>query len=73
MPNITLSIKEELLKKAREKAQKSSISLNTLVRKLLEEHVREDSDEWLEAIFSMADKSKSGSRGKRWNREDLYG
>lgn len=72
MPNITLSINEELLKKARETARKSSMSLNALVRQLLENRVKDHDGEWLETVFLRADKSGAGSDRRKWRREDLY-
>jgi hypothetical protein len=71
MPNITLSISDSLMKKAREAARRQSMSLNGLVRSLLEERVR-GGGEWLDGLFARADKSGSGTRGKKWKREDLY-
>jgi hypothetical protein len=73
MPNITLSISDELLKKARELAQKNSMSLNALVRALLKERVSAGDADWLDDVFARADKSGAGSKGKKWEREDLYG
>jgi len=71
MPNITLSINDSLLKKAREAARRQSMSLNGLVRSLLEERVGEGT-EWIEDLFDSADKSGAGSQGRKWKREDLY-
>jgi ribonuclease D len=72
MPNITISIDEKLLESGRQYAQKNRTSVNTLVRKLLEQTVRSDSSQWLEECFSLMDRSGAQSDGRRWKREDLY-
>ncbi|HSV97777.1 MAG TPA: hypothetical protein VLM75_12715 [Spirochaetota bacterium] len=72
MPNITLSLDEALLNKARELARRQSTSLNGLVRALLEERVSGEKELWLEDVFARTDSSRVGSHGRRWKREDLY-
>ena len=72
MPNITISIDEELLKSGRKYAEKHRTSLNALIRKLLEDTVRLQSDEWLEECFNLMDRADANSKGKKWQREELY-
>jgi hypothetical protein len=72
MPNITISIDEDLLKSGRRYAEKHQTSLNALIRKLLEQTVRSQSDDWLEECFSLMDRASGNSEGRKWVREELY-
>jgi len=72
MPNITISLDEDLLKSGRRYAEKHQTSMNALIRKLLEQTVRLQSDDWLEECFKLMDRAGADSKGKRWRREDLY-
>ncbi len=71
MPNITLSLDDDLLKAGRRYAQDPHTSLNALVRDLLAGTVKPSPDHWKE-IFRLADKAGWSSKGKKWKREDLY-
>ena len=72
MPNITISLDEDLLKAGREYAQKHHTSVNALIRKLLEQTVRHQSENWLDECFDLMDQAEVNSKGQRWKREDLY-
>jgi len=72
MPNITISLDEELLKSGRRYAQKRRTSLNALIRQLLEETVRTHSKEWVDECFELMDRAQGNSRGATWKREELY-
>jgi hypothetical protein len=72
MKNITLSIDEETLQAGREYARKHNQSLNSLVRKLLEQNVLKSSSQWLSESFQIMDKAQVAATGKKWRREDLY-
>jgi uncharacterized protein DUF6364 len=72
MPNITISIEEDLLKSGRRYAEKHQTSINALIRKLLEKTVYTQSDAWVEECFQLMDRTDVNSNGKRWRREDLY-
>ncbi len=72
MPNITISLDEELLKSGRRYAQAHQTSLNALIRKLLEQTVKLQTDDWLEESFRLMDRAGGNSKGRKWNREDLY-
>ena len=72
MKNITLSIDDEVLKAGREYARKHHISLNNLIRKLLAQTVLPSSQYWLDECFSLMDKAKADSGGRKWTREELY-
>lgn len=72
MPNVTISIDEELLKSGRQYAEKHHTSVNSLIRNLLEQTVKRDSSQWIEECFVMMDRANARSEGTRWRREDLY-
>ena len=72
MSNVTISLNDSLLKASRKYAQQHGISLNSLIRKLLKETVEYNSTNWLDECFNLMDKTKGNSKGKKWNREDLY-
>jgi cytochrome P450 len=72
MPNITISLDEDLLKAGRRYARKHRTSLNALLRALLEQRIKPHSEARLDDCFSLMDQAKANSRRKRWEREDLY-
>jgi hypothetical protein len=72
MPNITISIDAALLKAGRSYAEKHQTSINALIRKLLQETVQSQSEDWRQECFDLMDRAKGNSQGKKWKREDLY-
>ena len=73
MRNITISMNEDLLKASRKYAQEQHLALNALIRQLLAKTVlKTTKKQWLTECFAMMDKAKGNSRGKKWQREDLY-
>lgn len=72
MPNITLSMEEELVKAGRAYAAQHQTSLNELIRDLLKKTVQNHGKKWLDECFALMDELKIDSRGKTWQREDLY-
>ena len=72
MPNLTISLNNELIKSGRDYAKQHNTSLNALIRELLHKKVEDSSINWLEECFLLMDKLNVNSKGKKWNREDLY-
>lgn len=72
MPNITISLDEDLLKTGRRYAEKHQTSLNALIRTLLEQNVRPQSRSWLDECFQLMDRTNVNSKGHKWRREELY-
>lgn len=72
MKNITLSIDDDLLTAGREYARSHNISLNSLVRRLLENAVTRKGKGQFDEMFEIMDKLKVSSDGERWTREELY-
>ncbi|HTT38837.1 MAG TPA: DUF6364 family protein [Burkholderiales bacterium] len=74
MANLTLTVDDDILKKARMHALQRGTSVNALVREYLQSIALDDSE--LEAIASgidaIADASNARRGGRRWSREDLY-
>lgn len=71
MPNLTLSIPEDLLKNGRSYAQARGTSLNALVRELLAEKVSKP-EESVDSIITRLRQSPGDSKGIRINREELH-
>jgi hypothetical protein len=72
MKNITISIEEDVLEAGREYAKRHNMSLNSLIRKLLAQTVRSESQNWLEECFALMDQANANSKGQKWTREELY-
>ena len=72
MPNITISFNENLLKEGRKYARDHNISLNGLLRMLLERTVEHSAKDWLDECFQLMEQANGNSRGAQWKREDLY-
>ncbi|MBU2601955.1 MAG: hypothetical protein KKA32_07290 [Actinobacteria bacterium] len=75
MTNLTLTIDDDVLKKARMRAASEGTTVNALVRDQLESYagVREDRRRAVQAIVDIAGASQAGSGGRRWSRDELYG
>ena len=72
MKNITLALDEKIIQKGRKYASKHNLTLNSLVRKLLEKTVDADSSDWLDECFAKMDKIDLPTKIEKWNREELY-
>lgn len=72
MANITISIKDDLLKAGREYAKTHNTSLNAILRELLEKKIPRSSGGWVEECFNLMDKAQANSKGNKWTRDDLY-
>lgn len=75
MANLTITVDEQLLKRARIKALENDTSVNALLREYLEDYsgLRRERREAWRRIKEIAQDSKMGSGGKGLpKREDLY-
>lgn len=74
MANLTLSLDDTLLRKAREAALREKTSVNALVRDYLSRYVdaRSRRIQALDAFDAVADRSSSASQSP-WSRESLHG
>lgn len=73
MANLTLSVDDDILQKARELALRERTSVNALVRDYLTRYVDAKSRrlEAIDAFDALAKRSKSSS-SKKWTREELH-
>lgn len=75
MANLTITVDDELLKRARIRALERNTSVNALLREYLEAFVGEDSRAAALRRFvalARAAKSGSGPEGRTWTRDELY-
>ena len=73
MANLTLSLDDELLQRAREAAVRENTSVNALVREYLKQYVnaRERRLRALDALDAVAERTHSASH-EPWSRESLH-
>lgn len=75
MANLTLTIDDETLKRARIRALEQGTSVNALVRQYLGEYTGVDQEEsGILAFLAFAEQHPAGQEGgkRTWTREDLY-
>lgn len=75
MANLTITIDDELLKRARLRALERNTSVNALLREYLEAFADERSGTAARKRFTAlarAAKSSSGDKGRSWSRADLH-
>ena len=71
--NVTLSLDERLLKKARRVAASMGKSLNELIREQLEKVASETSvEEYMTELRRLSASGRGNSRGRRFNRDDAH-
>lgn len=74
MTNLTLSIDETLLRKARIKALERGTSVNAMVREFIEKTVNEEAPELTRAqqFMRSVEQGKFACSGPRLTREEMY-
>ena len=72
MKNITLALDEKIIKAGREYARKHNLTLNSLVRRLLEQTVTRNSGKWVDECYLLMDMAKVPVSTEKWKREELY-
>jgi plasmid stability protein len=76
MANLTITVDEETVKRARMRALEEGTSVNAVLRDYLEDYagVRRERREALQRILASSRESASGSgpSGRTWTREDIY-
>jgi hypothetical protein len=75
MANLTITVDEELLKRARLRALREGTSVNRLLRERLESYVEDDRRrrEAIRELLRLSRSARSGSGGRRIRGEDVYG
>lgn len=74
MANLTITIGDDALKKARIRAITEGTSVNALLRSYLESYARINSDQSraLQEIFTLSNQSGSRRGSKVWDRDELH-
>jgi plasmid stability protein len=74
MANLTITLDDELLKKARVKAAELETSVNAVLREYLEEWIDERAarKRAIEAFVEGAKRSQASSGGRKWTRDELH-
>ncbi len=76
MANLTITVDDDTLKRARMRALEEDTSVNAVLREYLEEYAgnrREQIEAAKRILASSRDSaSRSGPGGRRWTREELY-
>lgn len=74
MANLTITVDDEALKKARLKALEQGTSVNALLRRYLESYagVHSRQQQAARVILGLASSSRSRSGGVSWARDDLH-
>ena len=70
--NVTLSIDDQTLARARQLAQRRGMSLNEMIRDYLETLTGSDPVQALEELERLWSEEEGDSGGWKWNREELY-
>ena len=70
MPNITISLDEDLLKSVRHYAEEHQMSLNALIRKLLDQTINTEFTAWLDECFDLMGRAGGDSQGRQWRRKE---
>jgi plasmid stability protein len=74
MANLTITLDDELLKKARVKAAELETSVNAVLRDYLEgwAGVKEARKRAIDDFLEGSKNSKASSGGRKWTRDELY-
>lgn len=74
MTNLTITIDEQVLKKARMQALEDGVSINALLREYLEKYTgaNKQYQQVTQEILKIAKDSTAASGGNRWSRDELY-
>ena len=77
MANLTISVDEEVLKRARIRALQEDSSVNAVLAKYLEQYARTDElkrnrEQALQSLLKLADRCQAGRGGKTWTRDELH-
>ncbi len=74
MANLTITVDDEALKKARLRALEQGTSVNALLREYLENFagVRDRQARAARRILELSEGARSGRGGRSWSRDDLH-
>jgi molybdenum-dependent DNA-binding transcriptional regulator ModE len=74
MGNLTITVEEEVLKRARIRELQQGTSVNAVLRAYLEAYagLREDQQAALQRLLEMSNATQSGRGDAVWTRDDLH-
>lgn len=72
MPNVTVSLSDDLVEASRQYARLHRTSLNAMIREFLEKTVRRSERQWPDAFLAAVDEAHGDSHGWQWNRDEIY-
>jgi hypothetical protein len=74
MANLTITLDDEVLRRARLRAQEQGTSVNTLLREYLVDYAAAGSTckQAADEILRLSSQSRSGRGDRRWTREELH-
>jgi hypothetical protein len=74
MANLTITIEDEILRRARARAVEQDTSVNSLLRDYLTAYAAAGStwEQATEAILRLSAESHSGRGDRRWTRDELH-
>ena len=77
MANLTISVDEDVLKRARIRALQENSSVNAILAKYLEAYAQVDDlrrrrQAALTALLELAEKCQASRDGRRWTRDELH-
>ncbi|MCC6609248.1 MAG: ribbon-helix-helix protein, CopG family [Burkholderiales bacterium] len=74
MANLTITVDDDLLKRARLKALAQGSSVNAVLRQFLEQFAGADEARQaaIDDVLALSRASKANSQGRRWTRDELH-
>lgn len=74
MANLTITVDERTLRRARMRALEEGTSVNAVLGEYLEAYAgaRREQEEAVRGFLSDARKGGTGSGGRRWTRDEIY-
>jgi plasmid stability protein len=74
MANLTITIDDKLLRKARIRAAELGTSVNAVLRQYMEEWtgLEDERRRAIEKFVEASKRSRASSAGRRWTRDELY-
>ncbi|MGH9323593.1 MAG: DUF6364 family protein [Vicinamibacteria bacterium] len=74
MANLTITVDEEVLRKARMRALAQGTSVNAILAEYLESYadLQARQEQTTRSLLQLARKAKSGRGRRRWSRDELY-
>jgi hypothetical protein len=74
MANLTITVDEEVLRKARIRALEQGTSVNAILSEYLQAYasIRATNGEVTRVLLEMSRNAKSASGGRKWTRDELH-